>query len=123
MSTITIAVGDPPYGKERIYTALRFALVAIHDGHRVNFFVFEDAVGALKRGQRPQEMPLPTNDKMPDCEALIRAGIAEGMKVKACGVCSAERALTKDEIIEGTEMGTMRDLLNWVLESDRTVFF
>ncbi|MDP3064916.1 MAG: DsrE family protein [Chloroflexota bacterium] len=123
MATITVAVGDPPYGAERVYTALRFALVAIHDGHHVNLFVFEDAVGALKRGQKPPEMPLPSGDRMPNCEALVRAGMAEGMKVKACGVCSAERALSKDELIEGAEVATMRDLLQWVLESDRAVFF
>lgn len=123
MATLTIAVGDPPYGKERVYTALRFALVAVHDGHKVNLFVFEDAVGLLKRGQKPPEFPLPTNDKMPNCEALLRAGLAEGMKVKACGVCCAERAFVKDELVEGVEIATMRDLLKWVLESDKTVWF
>lgn len=123
VATITIGVGDAPYGKERVYTALRFALVAIHEGHRVNLFVFEDAVWALKRGQKPPEMPLPNGDKMPNCEELIKAGMAEGMKVRACGVCSAERALSKTELMDGAEIGTMKDLLTWVLESDRTVFF
>ena len=58
MAVITVAVGDPPYGKERVYTALRFSLVALHEGHQVNLFLFEDAVFAGKRGQRPPEMPV-----------------------------------------------------------------
>ena len=123
MATITVAVGDPPYGKERVYTALRFALAAIHDGHKVNLFVFEDAVWALKRGQKPPEMPLISGDKMPNCEELIRAGMAEGMKVKACGVCSAERSLSQGELIEGAQVATMRDLIQWVLESDKVLTF
>jgi predicted peroxiredoxin len=51
MATITVVLGDPPYGKQRVYTALRFSLVALHEGHQANLFLLEDAVFAAKRGR------------------------------------------------------------------------
>jgi tRNA 2-thiouridine synthesizing protein D len=122
VATITVGVGDPSYGKERVYTALRFALVALHEGHRVNLFIFEDAVWAAKKGQRPREMPV-GEAGMPNCEELLGAAIQEGLTVKACRVCSDERGLRPEEMIEGVESASMVDLVNWVVQSDKTVFF
>ena len=122
MAVITVAVGDPPYGKERVYTALRFSLVALHEGHQVNLFLFEDAVFAAKRGQKPPEMPV-GDAGMPNCEELLRASIQEGLKVKACRVCTAERGLSPEDAIEDVEAGSMADLVDWVVNSDKTVTF
>jgi tRNA 2-thiouridine synthesizing protein D len=122
MAIITVVVGDPPYGKQRVYTALRFSLVALHEGHQVNLFLFEDAVFAAKRGQRPPEMPV-GDAGMPSCEELLGASIQEGLKVKACRVCSAERGLNPQEVIEDVVPGSMADLVDWVVNSDKTVFF
>jgi tRNA 2-thiouridine synthesizing protein D len=122
MASITVVVGDPPYGRERVYTALRFSLVALHEGHQVNLFVLEDAVFAAKRGQNPPEMPV-GDAGMPNCEQLLAASIQEGLRVKACRVCSANRGLSAEEVIQGVEMASMADLVDWVVRSDRTVSF
>lgn len=121
MASITVAVGDPPYGKQRVYTALRFSLAALHEGHQANLFLLEDAVFAAKRGQQPPEMPV-GDAGMPSCEELLRAAMQEGLKIKACRVCSSERGLRPEEVMEGVESGSMVDLVNWVVESDRSVF-
>ncbi len=122
MATLTVIAGDPPYGKERVYTALRFSLVALHEGHQVNLFFLEDAVFAAKSGQKPPEMPV-GEAGMPNCEELLRAAILEGLTVKACRVCSAERGLRAEEMVEGVEIASMADLVDWVVRSDRTVSF
>lgn len=122
MATITVVVGDAPYGRQRIYTALRFSLVALHEGHGVNLFLFEDAVFAAKKGQQPPEMPV-GDAGMPNCEEMLRAAIQEGLTVKACRVCCSERGVRAEEIVEGVELASMVDLVNWVVETDRTVSF
>ena len=122
MATITVVVGDAPYGKQRLYTALRFLLVALHEGHKANLFLLEDAVFAAKKGQQPPAMPV-GDAGMPNCEELLRAAVLEGLTIKACRVCSSERALQPDELMAGVEIGSMLDLVNWVVESDRTLFF
>jgi len=121
MATITVAVGDPPYGRQRVYTALRFSLVALHEGHQVNLFLFEDAVFAAKRGQKPPEMPVGETG-MPSCEELLAAAIQEGLTVKTCRVCSLERGFRPEEMMEGVESASMADLVDWVVQSDKTIF-
>ena len=122
VATITVVVGEAPYGSQRVYTALRFSLVALHEEHKANLFLVEDGVFAAKAGQQPPEMPV-GDAGMPNCEALISAAIQEGLTVKACRVCCLERGLKQEEIVSGVEIGSMLDLLNWVLESDKTLFF
>jgi tRNA 2-thiouridine synthesizing protein D len=122
MATITVVLADPPYGKQRPYTALRFLLTALREGHQANLLLLEDAVFAAKSGQEPPDMPV-GDAGMPNCEEMLQAAIQQGLRVKACTVCCVERGLKLDEVTEGVERGTMVDFVNWVVESDRTVFF
>ena len=122
MATITVVLADPPYGKQRPYTALRFSLAALKEGHQANLFLLEDGVFAAKSRQDPLDMPV-GDTGMPNCEEMLQAAIQEGLRVKACTICSVERGLKLEEVTEGVERGTMVDLVNWVVESDRTVFF
>ena len=124
MATITVIVGEPPYGKERVYTTLRFALAALEEGHQVNLFLFEDALFAAKKGQSPHEFPGVFDQRMPNCEALLQAAIRQGARVKLCGVCASERGIDPEhDLCSDVQIGGMRDLVRWVTESDRTVSF
>lgn len=123
MATITVVVGEPVYGKERVYTTLRFVLAALGQGHKVNLFIFEDALFAAKKGQNPPEFPGVLDEHMPNCEELVKAIIRQGAKVKVCGVCASERATTQEELIEGVEIAGMPALVEWVVESDKIVGF
>ncbi|MBI4236437.1 MAG: DsrE family protein [Chloroflexi bacterium] len=122
MATITVIVGDPPYGKERVYSTLRFVLAALQQGHQVNLFLFEDAVFTPKKGQSPHEFPAVLDQRMPDCEALLEAAIRRGARVSLCGVCASERGMGPNDLSAG-EIGGMPQLVQWVLESDRVVCF
>jgi tRNA 2-thiouridine synthesizing protein D len=122
MASITVVVAEAPYGSERFYSAIRFLLVALHEGHKANLFLLEDAVFAAKKGQAPPEMPV-DDARMPNCERLLQAAIAEGLTVRACRVCCTERGVSDDEITSGAQIGSMLDLVNWTMESDKTVFF
>ncbi len=123
MATITVIIGEPPYGKERVYSTLRFALAALSGGHKVNLFAFEDALYAARRGQAPAEFPGVLDERMPNCEELLKAAVRQGAALKLCGVCAQERGVQSSELIEGAQIGGMTDLVKWVLESDKVVSF
>lgn len=123
MASITVLVGEPPYGKERIYSAFRFALAARFEGHDVNLFLLEDAVWAAKQGQNPTEVQGLLDGKMPNCGELLAEAIKNGTVVKCCGVCCSERGMKQDWMLEGVQVGSMRDLVQWVVESDKFVSF
>ena len=124
MASITVVIGDPPYGKQRAYTALRFVLAALFEKHSVNLFLLEDAVFLAKKGQEPKEMPsLLEHEAMPNCEHLLTACIKQGVTVGICGVCCSERALKQEELVEGCQISSMKNLVNWVVKSDKVMFF
>jgi len=122
MASITVVLADAPYGKERFYSAIRFLLVALHEGHKANLFLLEDGVFAAKAGQEPPEMPI-GEARMPACEDLLTAAMQEGLEVRACRVCCLERGLREKEVVKGVQIGSMLDLVNWTVESDKVVFF
>ncbi len=124
MANITVVLGESPYGKERPYTTLRFVLAALVAGHAVNLFILEDAAFIAKKGQKPLELPaLLEHETMPSCEELLKAAIKQGATVKVCGVCASERGLTQEELVAGAEISNIRVLVDWVVGSDKVVFF
>ena len=124
MASITVIAGDPPYGKERLYTALRFVMAALTGKHTVNLFILEDAAFVAKKGQKPIELPgLLGHDTMPNCGEMLTSAIKLGAQVKVCGVCASERGLTQPELVDGANISTMVNLVDWVVNTDKTVFF
>jgi len=124
VASITVVVVDPPYGKQKVYSALRFILTALYEKHSVNLFLLEDAVYLAKKGQEPKEMPgLLGHEAMPNAEELLKAAIKQGATIGICGVCCSERALKQEELVEGCEISSMKNLVKWVVESDKTLFF
>ncbi len=124
MSNFTVVIAEAPYGQERPYTALRFAMAAVNAGHTVNLFILEDAVLMAKKGQAPADLPgLLEQDKMPKIEEMLASAIRQGVTVRLCGVCCAERGLKQEELIEGAQIGSMRNLVDWVAGGDKVVFF
>ena len=111
----TVVITEAPYGRERAYTALRFALTALVEGHKVNIFLIQDGVYVAKKSQSPAEFPSYLN--------YLEEAIKEGANVKLCTPCSKARGLKSEDFFEGPEMGAMPDLVRWVAESDKTVTF
>ncbi len=111
MSEFTIIITHAPYGQEKPFTALRFAQASFQ--HKVNIFLVEDGVYVAKKGQ------------MADLrvEDMLKDAIKSGVDVKLCGSCSKARGLSKEEIVEGAEIGTMEDLVGWVDRCDKVLIF
>ena len=54
---------------------------------------------------------------------MVQAVVNKGGEVKACGTCINARGLADLAFIEGVEAGTMNQLAQWVVESDRVLTF
>lgn len=93
---------------------MRLALTSLVEGMEVNLFLVEDGVFLAHKGQEPK-------DYANALEWLQRA-MAEGAKVRVCGVCVQGRGLKQEELIEGAEVTTMEGLTDWIQESDQTIW-
>ena len=123
MAVITVKVSGAPYGSESFYNAMRFVLAALSEGHEVNVFLLGDAVVAAREGQNTPEFPGLLEGAMPNAGELLKSAFKMGAKVKACGVCCKQRAVIPEDMIEGCSIGSMKDLVNWIVSSDKNVDF
>jgi uncharacterized protein involved in oxidation of intracellular sulfur len=54
---------------------------------------------------------------------MIKSVLLKGGKVKICGSCAEARGMKDLSLIDGTELSTMKELVQWTLDSDKTLTF
>ncbi len=115
---ILILINDAPYGTEKAYNALRLAiqLGKDHDNVEVRVFLMADAATCALANQN-------TPNGYYNIERMLKLIISKGSKVKICGSCMDARGLKSLQLIEGTEISTMAELTNWVVDSDKVLTF
>jgi len=118
LETLTIIVNGAPYGSEQVWNALRLATASISSsiGMSVNVFLLGDAVTAAKKGQK-------TPEGYYNLEKMLWDLLMKGAKIAACGTCLNARALSKEDMIDGIEVGTMIKLAGWIKESSKVLSF
>ena len=115
---ILILINDAPYGTEKAYNGFRLAiqLGKDHKDVEVRIFLMADAVNCVIPGQL-------TPNGYYNVERMVKSAITRGAKIKICGSCAESRGLKQMHLIEGTEISTMAELTNWVVDSDKVVTF
>ncbi len=115
MAKISVMIFESPYGREKAYTALRFALTALLDGHEVTVILIQDGILVGKRDQKPAEYP--------NIHDYLKNAMGEGLKVIACGVCCNARGIKQDDLVEGVTIVGMHEIVQAVTESDKEISF
>lgn len=115
---VLILINDAPYGTEKAYNALRLAmqLGKDHEDIELRVFLMADATNCALANQN-------TPNGYYNIERMLKSVITKGGKVKICGSCAEARGLKSAPLIEGTEISTMAELTNWVVDSDKVVTF
>jgi uncharacterized protein involved in oxidation of intracellular sulfur len=115
---ILFIINDAPYGTEKAYNALRMAMTIQKEDEtaEVRIFLMADAATAALPNQN-------TPQGYYNMERMIKSVILKGGKVKICGSCAEARGIKDLNLIEGTELSTMKELVQWTLDSDQTLTF
>ena len=115
---ILILINDAPYGTEKAYNALRLAnqLGKDHETVEVRIFLMADAASCAVANQT-------TPNGYYNIERMLKVSLNKGAKVKICGICADARGLKYAQLIVGTEISTMAELTNWVVDSDKVLVF
>lgn len=114
--SILIIINDAPYGTEAAWNALRIAC-ALPDQDEdvtVNLFLMGDAVGNAVSGQS-------TPDGYYNIERMLTIAIRKGARVHLCGTCMKARGIEEDDLIDGTEVGSMDGLAEWTIDADKVI--
>lgn len=116
---VLIIINDAPYGTEKAYNAMRIAnqLGKDHkDRVEVLVFLMADAALCAMEGQN-------TPDGYYNMERMLKLAIAKGANVKICGTCAAARGIKGAALVKGAEIGSMAELSQWIVESERVLTF
>ncbi|MHA1301541.1 MAG: DsrE/DsrF/TusD sulfur relay family protein [Candidatus Helarchaeota archaeon] len=115
MVKLCVMIFEGPYGREKTYTALRFALTALIDGHDVTVVLIQDGVFTGKKEQNPAEYP--------NHLEYLENAIAEGLKVIVCGVCCNSRGIKQEDLADGCKIVGMHEIVEAVASSNNTITF
>lgn len=115
---ILFIINDAPYGTEKAYNALRMAMTIQKEDEaaEVRIFLMADAATAALPNQN-------TPQGYYNIERMIKSVLLKGGKVKICGSCAESRGIKDLPLIAGTELSTMKELVQWTLDSDKSLTF
>ncbi|MCW8931281.1 MAG: DsrE family protein [Gammaproteobacteria bacterium] len=112
---ILIILNDPPYGTERSYNGLRMAKALSQSDTHITVFLMADSVVCAKKGQKvPQGFY--------NIELMLNSVLRKG-KILLCGTCMDARGVTDEEIIDGAQRSTMKELAQHTLDSEKVLVF
>lgn len=115
---VLIIINDAPYGTEKAYNAMRLAMMTQkeHADVEIRVFLLADAVTcAIPEQSTPQGYY--------NLERMLKSVIQKGGIVKACGTCADARGIRGISLIDGVEIGTMSQMAEWVVSSDKVLTF
>lgn len=114
MNTLLI-LNEAPYGNERSYNGLRLAKALSAAGTDIILFLLADAVSCAKSGQKVPE-------GFYNIELMLKSVARKG-KVLMCGTCMDARGLSDNDIIDGAQRSTMKELAEHTVNADKVLVF
>ena len=119
MQNILIIVHAPPYGNERMLSALRLATALTgQESERVDLrlFFMSDAVPVGLPGQASAEAG-------GGLQQMLEALLERGVEIRLCRTCALARGIAETPLIAGVEIGTLPELAQWTIDADKVISF
>lgn len=112
--TYLFVFNDSPYGSQRTYNGLRWALTQARKTP-IKVFLLGDGVSSALAGFSPSSADYNPQEML--------AGIAAtGAEIAACGTCVDSRGLAQS-LLSVVKRGTLDMLCDWSAEADKVVTF
>lgn len=119
MQKILIIVHAPPYGSERVLSALRLATAMVsQEEERVDLSIFmmSDAVTVGLPNQ-------PTAEAGGGLQQMIENLVEHGASIRLCRTCAVARGLGEVLLIPGVTIGTLVELASVAIDADKVITF
>lgn len=115
---ILIILTDAPYGNEKMFMALRLVMTLQDENPdtMIRIFMIVDSITAALPNQI-------TPEGYYNLEKMLKAIMNKGAEIKLCGTCIRARGMKELKLIDGIELGNMKILSDWTLDSDKIISF
>lgn len=117
MSSILVIANGAAYGNESLFNAIRLAIAIKEQDSQTSLKVFlmSDAVVAGLASQKPGEGY--------NLKQMLEILVAQNTEIKLCKSCTDARGITDLTLIDGVKVGTLMELAQWTLQSDKILTF
>ena len=117
MAKYLIIFNDPPYGNEKVYNGLRYAItLSLQKEVSLRLFLIGDSVVCAKKGQK-----VPSG--FYNTEIMLNTVAKNNVEIGVCGTCIDARGIKEEELIEVAHKSSMAELTKWTLEADKVISF
>lgn len=119
MQKILMIIHAPPYGSERVLSALRLATALLgQEEERVDLSIFmmSDAVTVGLPNQ-------PVAEAGGGLQQMIENLVEHGAAVRLCRTCAVARGVAELPLIPGVAIGTLADMASLAIEADKVITF
>ncbi|HGJ5856767.1 DsrE family protein [Arsenophonus nasoniae] len=112
-----IIANGAAYGDENLFNALRLAIAVKEQAAttQMKIFLMSDAVVAGLINQKPVEGY--------NLKQMLEILLAQQVEIKLCKTCTDARGITELPLIKGITIGTLIDLAEWTLASNKVLTF
>lgn len=117
MQNILIIIHAPPYGSERVLSALRLATALAGNDAKpaIRLFLMSDATVL--------GLPNQIDGTGNGLQGMVEQLIAQGVDIRLCRTCALARGLGDLPLIPGAAIGTLVELAEATLLADKVITF
>jgi uncharacterized protein involved in oxidation of intracellular sulfur len=117
MQNILIIIHAPPYGSERVLSALRLATALAGNDAKpaIKLFLMSDATVL--------GLPNQIDGAGNGLQGMVEQLIAQGVDLRLCRTCALARGLGDLPLIPGAAIGTLIELAEATLLADKVITF
>ena len=117
MQDILIIIHAPPYGSERVLSALRLATALAGNDTKpaIRIFLMSDATVL--------GLPNQIDGAGNGLQGMVEQLIAQGVDIRLCRTCALARGLGDLPLIPGAAIGTLVELAEATLQADKVITF
>ncbi len=117
MQNILIIIHAPPYGSERVLSALRLATALAGNDAKpdIRIFLMSDATVL--------GLPNQIDGAGNGLQGMVEQLIAQGVDIRLCRTCALARGLGDLPLIPGAAIGTLVELAEATLQADKVITF
>lgn len=119
MQKILVIVHAPPYGSERVLSALRLSTALVsQEEERVDLSIFmmSDAVTVGLPNQ-------PGAEAGGGLQQMLETLVEHGATIRLCRTCAVARGVAELALIPGVAIGTLAELASVAIEADKVITF
>lgn len=117
MQNVLIVIHAPPYGSERVLSALRLATALAGNDQKpvIRIFLMSDATVL--------GLPNQIDGAGNGLQGMVEQLVAQGVEIRLCRTCALARGLGDLPLIPGVTIGTLVELAEATLIADKVITF